>query len=163
MKTTATVFKEVLEDLGFSNYKPSEMTNSDYFLCTYTAMNVFAKHFSDQQTEKLKKDLEEKDKENQKLQYEISDLKKDYDGVKSEVKSFKDLNNTLRDRNIKLQSQLSEKEKELSELKAKHKEDVINAIIDNLYESGDDDVQQDLNYRQAIKYYKNKHAKTQGQ
>jgi hypothetical protein len=42
MKTTQELFKEVLEDLGFAGYKPSEMSNSDYWLCTNTAMQKYA-------------------------------------------------------------------------------------------------------------------------
>lgn len=43
MKTTREVFKETLDKLGFSRYKPSEMTNSDYWLCTCTAMDEYTK------------------------------------------------------------------------------------------------------------------------
>ena len=43
MKTTSEVFKEALDELGFSGHKPSEMTNSDYWLCTCTAMEEYAK------------------------------------------------------------------------------------------------------------------------
>jgi hypothetical protein len=43
MKTTSEVFKEVLIELGFAGYKPSQMTNSDYWLCTTTAMERYAK------------------------------------------------------------------------------------------------------------------------
>lgn len=42
MKTPQEVFKEVLEDLGFAGYKPDQMTNSDYWLCTCTAMERYA-------------------------------------------------------------------------------------------------------------------------
>lgn len=42
MKTSQEVFKEVLEELGFAGYKPDQMTNSDYWLCTCTAMERFA-------------------------------------------------------------------------------------------------------------------------
>lgn len=42
MKTTQEVFKETLEELGFANHKPSQMTNSDYWLCTNTAMEKYA-------------------------------------------------------------------------------------------------------------------------
>ena len=42
IKTTHEVFKDVLEELGFSDYKPNQMTNSDYWLCTCTAMERYA-------------------------------------------------------------------------------------------------------------------------
>jgi hypothetical protein len=42
MKTSSEVFKEVLIELGFAGYKPSQMTNSDYWLCTTTAMERYA-------------------------------------------------------------------------------------------------------------------------
>ena len=42
MKTTNEVFKEVLVELGFDKCKPSEMSNSDYWLCTTTAMERYA-------------------------------------------------------------------------------------------------------------------------
>jgi len=42
IKTTHEVFKDVLEDLGFADYKPNQMTNSDYWLCTCTAMERYA-------------------------------------------------------------------------------------------------------------------------
>lgn len=42
------VFKKTLDDLGFSGYKQSEMTNSDNWLCTCTAMESYAKELSDQ-------------------------------------------------------------------------------------------------------------------
>jgi len=31
-----------LEELGFADYKPNQMTNSDYWLCTCTAMERYA-------------------------------------------------------------------------------------------------------------------------
>ena len=43
MKTTQEIFKEVLEELGFAEYKPDQMTNSDYWLCTCTAMERYAR------------------------------------------------------------------------------------------------------------------------
>lgn len=45
MKTTTEIFKEVLEELGFAGYKPSQMTNSDYWLCTCAAMERYAEQF----------------------------------------------------------------------------------------------------------------------
>jgi len=36
------VFKKVLTDLGFHDYKPSQMSNSDYWLCTNTAMQSYS-------------------------------------------------------------------------------------------------------------------------
>ena len=42
MKTTSEVFKEVLIELGFAGHKPSQMSNSDYWLCTTTAMERYA-------------------------------------------------------------------------------------------------------------------------
>ena len=41
IKTTKEVFKQVLIDLGFHDCKPSEMTNSDYWLCTSVAMETY--------------------------------------------------------------------------------------------------------------------------
>ena len=58
MKTSSEVFIEVLVDLGFSEYKPSQMTNSDYWLCTCTAMERYAnyvKDYSPQAVGELKK------------------------------------------------------------------------------------------------------------
>lgn len=51
MKTPHEVFRETLKDLGFENHKPSEMSNSDYHLCTITAMYNFAKLSCDEQIE----------------------------------------------------------------------------------------------------------------
>jgi hypothetical protein len=45
MKDTQEVFSETLKELGFANHKPSQMTNSDYWLCTDTAMERFADQF----------------------------------------------------------------------------------------------------------------------
>lgn len=45
MKTTEEVFEEVLKELGFDGYKPSQMTNSDYWMCTNTAMKRFAESY----------------------------------------------------------------------------------------------------------------------
>jgi len=42
MRTPQEVFKQALEKLGFANHKPSQMTNSDYWLCTTTAMTLYA-------------------------------------------------------------------------------------------------------------------------
>lgn len=42
MKTSREVFKETLERLGFSNYKPSEMSNSDYWMCSNEAMKEYS-------------------------------------------------------------------------------------------------------------------------
>lgn len=42
MKTPEEVFKQVLISLGFADHKPSQMTNSDYWLCTTTAMQEYA-------------------------------------------------------------------------------------------------------------------------
>lgn len=36
------VFKDVIKRLGFANSKPDQMTNSDYFLCTITAMEEYS-------------------------------------------------------------------------------------------------------------------------
>lgn len=44
MKTTKEVFRSVLKELGFDGHKPSQMSNSDYWLCTNTAMEKFAEH-----------------------------------------------------------------------------------------------------------------------
>jgi hypothetical protein len=46
MKTTQEVFKEILTETGFGNYKPSEMSNSDYWMCTEKAMERYANEFS---------------------------------------------------------------------------------------------------------------------
>ena len=45
MKTTNVIFKEVLDELGFSGCKPSEMSNSDYWMCTEKAMERYAEQF----------------------------------------------------------------------------------------------------------------------
>lgn len=45
MKTTHEVFKEILTETGFGNYKPSEMSNSDYWMCTEKAMERYAEQF----------------------------------------------------------------------------------------------------------------------
>ena len=44
LKTPQEIFKEVITELGFHNYKPSEMTNSDYWLCTCKAMERYAEY-----------------------------------------------------------------------------------------------------------------------
>lgn len=46
MKTTHRVFKETLTETGFGNYKPSQMSNSDYWMCTEKAMDRYADEFS---------------------------------------------------------------------------------------------------------------------
>jgi len=45
MKTTHKIFKEVLKEFGFENYKLSEMTSYDYWICTKTAMERYAEQF----------------------------------------------------------------------------------------------------------------------
>lgn len=57
--TEQEVFKKVLEDLGFADYKPSEMTNSDYWMCTCKAMQ----EFSAQQNKSLTDKVAEKERE----------------------------------------------------------------------------------------------------
>lgn len=49
MKTPQEIFKKVITDLGFENYKQSEMTNSDNWLCTITAMQEYAQQCCDEQ------------------------------------------------------------------------------------------------------------------
>ncbi len=44
MKELETIFKEVLEELGFAEHKPDQMSNSDYWMCTCTAMGRYAKY-----------------------------------------------------------------------------------------------------------------------
>jgi len=46
MKSTREVFKDVLTETGFGNYKPSEMSNSDYWMCTQKAMERYAEQVS---------------------------------------------------------------------------------------------------------------------
>lgn len=41
MLSAEEIFSQVLIDLGFAGYKPSEMSNSDYWLCTCTAMRIY--------------------------------------------------------------------------------------------------------------------------
>jgi len=48
MKTAEAVFKQALDQLGFSSHKPSEMSNSDYWLCTSTAMQLYARQVAEQ-------------------------------------------------------------------------------------------------------------------
>lgn len=45
MKTTKEVFRSVLKELGFERHKPSQMSNSDYWMCTETAMKKYAEQF----------------------------------------------------------------------------------------------------------------------
>jgi len=45
MKTTNEIFKEVLIDLGFADHKPSELSNSDYWMATEKAMELYAEQF----------------------------------------------------------------------------------------------------------------------
>jgi len=45
MKSTNEIFKEVLIDLGFANHKPSELSNSDYWMATEKAMEIYAEQF----------------------------------------------------------------------------------------------------------------------
>ena len=47
-------FKKTIEELGFANAGPDQMTNSDYWLCTVTAM----RSYSDHENQRLKKDNE---------------------------------------------------------------------------------------------------------
>ena len=72
------------------------------------------KEYFDQQTEQLKKQLEEKEKEIRAYKLHLKQWDIDYKKLESE--------------NEQLQSQLSEKDKELSELKAKRKEEIISAF-----------------------------------
>lgn len=44
-KEAREVFQETLKELGFSNHKPSQMSNSDYWLCTCTAMEKYAEYY----------------------------------------------------------------------------------------------------------------------
>jgi hypothetical protein len=53
MKTTNEIFKEVLDELGFSGYKPSQMSNSDYWMCTERAMEKYAKQTQQEQDKKM--------------------------------------------------------------------------------------------------------------
>lgn len=57
MKTPQEVFAETLKTLGFYNHKPSEMSNSDYHLCTITAMQEYAKQCCDEQKIQCAKDF----------------------------------------------------------------------------------------------------------
>lgn len=52
MKSTATIFKEILTETGFGNYKPSEMSNSDYWMCTEKAMERYANQFKNESKDK---------------------------------------------------------------------------------------------------------------
>ena len=47
MKNTADIFKETLKELGFADHLPNQMSNSDYWLCTTTAMVNYAKQFTE--------------------------------------------------------------------------------------------------------------------
>ncbi len=55
MKKPTEIFKEVLEELGFARYKPDQMSNSDYWMCTCTAMERYA----DEQSQKTLEDVKE--------------------------------------------------------------------------------------------------------
>ena len=48
IKSTVDIFKETLVDLGFAGYKPSEMSNSDYWMCTCTAMEKYHAQFEEE-------------------------------------------------------------------------------------------------------------------
>lgn len=58
MKTPQEVFKQTLEALGFANHKPSEMSNSDYWLCTTTAMVTYAEMCCELQKQKCNEKAE---------------------------------------------------------------------------------------------------------
>lgn len=53
--TARETFLEVLKQLGFSKKLPFQMSNSDYWLCTTTAMERFA----NQERERIRKEIEE--------------------------------------------------------------------------------------------------------
>lgn len=53
-KTSSQIFKEVLNELGFAGHKPDQMTNSDYWLCTCTAMERYADYKSEEPKGNLK-------------------------------------------------------------------------------------------------------------
>lgn len=93
------------------------------------------------QTNKLKKQLDEKEKE-----------------LIESLKLYECQNQTI----IKLQSQLSEKDKELSELKAKHKEDVMNAFNDgkraDIYTRQDFENGKEYTYTTPEQYYTQTHG-----
>lgn len=43
MKSPEQIFLEVLKELGFEYHKPSEMSNSDYYMVTMESMKKFGK------------------------------------------------------------------------------------------------------------------------
>ena len=45
MKTTHEIFQETIKELGFENHRASDMSNSDYWICTKTAMEKYAEQF----------------------------------------------------------------------------------------------------------------------
>lgn len=53
--TAREIFRNTLEELGFANYKQSEMTNSDNWLCTCTAMERYADYKLQQYKEMIAK------------------------------------------------------------------------------------------------------------
>jgi len=51
------VFKQTLIDLGFSECKPSDMTNSDYWFCACTAMQNYSKILLEDHKEAIKENI----------------------------------------------------------------------------------------------------------
>jgi hypothetical protein len=62
MKTTQEVFKDVLEELGFDGYRPKDLTNSDYWMCTTLSMERFANQFITPQDNVIKEEIDFKSK-----------------------------------------------------------------------------------------------------
>ena len=68
MKTPRDTFKEVVEEFGFSDAKPSQLTNSDYWLCTITAMERYRTSALQEAAEKISKNINKLKSESQSLE-----------------------------------------------------------------------------------------------
>ena len=140
-KTKEEILKETILKDGYTEYG----YDRHFKTCESTIIKAM-QEYADQQTEQLKK-------ENEKL-------KKDIElGWNALIEVNAD-NGMLLDKTKQLQSQLLEKDKELSELKAKHKEDIIKAFDAGIEEGNQtNNVDFDLTmYNKAEQYYTQTHG-----
>jgi chromosome segregation ATPase len=109
--------------------------NNEVYISFDDALKAM-QEYADQQTEQLKKQLEEKDRDIESIKV-VSDFQKyAYE---------------------QLQSKLSEKDKELSELKAKHKEEIDSIWGKYRYETNNEDA---WSFKEWLKEY---YTQTHGQ
>lgn len=113
----------------------------------------------DQQTEQLKKEIEYLKRVNSR---QSETIEKGIQNYIEQIEELTLLGASAEKQVIDLQSQLSEKDKELSELKAKHKEDVMNAFNDgkraDIYTRQDFENGKEYTYTTPEQYYTQTHG-----